>query len=115
MLGVHKNTVRNWIKGGLLTIDNKRPFFISGQDLITYLQKRKEKGKQKCGPGELYCVRCRLPRIPSGRLANYSSDTDKTGNLAGTCPICNATMNRRVSLARIEVICGDIEIVFPAG
>jgi hypothetical protein len=30
-LGVHRNTVRHWIKAGLPVIDNKRPTFDVGQ------------------------------------------------------------------------------------
>ena len=30
LYGVHKNTVRAWIKQGLPTIDNKRPMLILG-------------------------------------------------------------------------------------
>ena len=30
LLGVHKNTVRSWIKRGLPTVDNRRPILILG-------------------------------------------------------------------------------------
>ena len=31
--GVHKNTVRNWLKQGLVTIDGRRPILILGREL----------------------------------------------------------------------------------
>lgn len=112
-LGIHKNTVRNWLKTGLVAIDSKRPTLISGKDLVTFLQNRKQKSKQQCGPGELYCVRCRAPRQPVKHKAEYLPDNDKVGNLRGGCPVCDAIMNRRVSLVKIKVVCGNLDILFP--
>ena len=113
LLGKHKNTVRNWIKDGLATIDEKRPMLILGHDLVEFIKKRRAKNKQSCKPGELYCVRCRLPRFPAGDMAEYSPVTDKFGNLIAICPDCDSIMNRRVSLARIEEVCGNLDITFP--
>jgi hypothetical protein len=113
LLGKHKNTVRNWVKDGLATIDDKRPMLILGSDLVEFIKKRRVKNKQSCKPGELYCVRCRLPRFPAGDIAEYSPVTDKIGNLIAICPDCYSIMNRRVSLARIEEVCGNLDITFP--
>jgi hypothetical protein len=113
LLGKHKNTVRNWVKDGLATIDDKRPMLILGRDLVEFIKKRRAKNKQSCKPGELYCVRCRLPRFPAGDMAEYSPVTDKFGNLIAICPDCDSIMNRRVSLARIEEVCGNLDITFP--
>ena len=38
LLGKHKNTVRNWVKNGLATIDDKRPMLILGPDLVAFLR-----------------------------------------------------------------------------
>ncbi len=113
LLGKHKNTVRHWVKDGLATIDDKRPMLILGRDLVEFIKKRRAKNKQSCKPGELYCVRCRLPRFPAGDMAEYSPVTVKFGNLIAICPDCDSIMNRRVSLARIEEVCGNLDITFP--
>ena len=113
LLSKHKNTVRNWVKDGLATIDDKRPMLILGRDLVGFIKKRRAKNKQSCKPGELYCVRCRLPRFPAGDMAEYSPVTDKFGNLIAICSDCDSIMNRRVSLARIEEVCGNLDITFP--
>ena len=41
LYSVHKNTVRHWIKDGLLTIDQRRPILISGADLRQYWQNKR--------------------------------------------------------------------------
>jgi len=113
LLGKHKNTVRNWIKDGLATIDEKRPMLILGHDLVEFIKKRRAENKQSCKPGQLYCVRCRVPKFPAGDFAEYSPVTEKFGNLIAICPDCDSIINRRVSLARIGEVCGNIDITFP--
>ena len=71
LFSIHKNTVRQWIKGGLVTIDDKRPMLILGHVLVDFLKARRTKNKQKCKPGELYCVRCRSPKKPPTRGSRY--------------------------------------------
>lgn len=113
LFSIHKNTVRNWVKNGLAPIDSKRPALIQGSVLVDYLQKRRTQNKQTCKPGELYCVRCRVPRPAGEDMAEYSPVNEKTGNLVAICPACDAIMNRRVSLAKIGEVRGNIDITFP--
>jgi len=113
LFDIHKNTVRRWVKDGLVTIDDKRPMLILGHVLVAFLQARRTKNKQPCKPGELYCVRCRSPKSPAADMAEYSPITEKVGNLIAICPDCEAFMNRRVSLAKIEQIRGKMDISFP--
>jgi Zn-finger protein len=112
LFGIHKNTVRNWVKGGLPVIDDKRPMLIRGCDLVEFLKARRAKNKRPCKPGQFYCLRCRAPKYPAGDMADYKPVTEKFGNLIAICPDCNAIMNQRVSLARIGRIGGKIDISF---
>jgi hypothetical protein len=113
LFGTHKNTVHNWVKNGLAILDKTRPMLIHGNDLVAFLQARRTKNKQSCKPGELYCVRCRVPRPAAEDMAEYSPVNEKTGNLIAICPACGALMNRRVSLGRIIEVSGNIDITFP--
>ena len=113
LFGNHKNTVRGWVKAGLITSDDKRPMLILGHDLAAFLQARRVKNKQTCKPGEIYCVRCRAPKFPADDMAVYSIVTEKIGNLAAICPDCNSIMNRRVSLAKLEQVRGQMDITMP--
>jgi len=113
LFGIHRNTVRHWVKEGLASIDDKRPMLILGHDLVEFLQARRVKHKQTCKTGELYCVRCRSPKSPAGNMADYFPITEKFGNLVAICPDCNAMMNRHVSMARIGEFCTKMDISFP--
>ena len=113
LYGVHRNTVRDWIKRGLRTTDHKRPALILGRDLAAFIQARRAKNKQPCKPGEIYCVRCRAPRNPAGGMAECLLLTPVLGSLIGICPRCESMMYRRVNLANLEQIRGELEITLP--
>lgn len=113
LYGVHKNTVRAWIKQGLSVCDDKRPTIVLGRALATFLQARRIKNKRTCQAGEIYCVRCREPKKPAADMADYQPLTERIGNLMALCPDCNSIMNRRVSLIKLERVRGQIDITFP--
>jgi hypothetical protein len=107
---VHKGTVRNWINAGLPVLNDKHPMLILGGDLAAFHRARRTKNKQKCKPGEMFCFRCRAPKEPALDMADYKPDTATLGNLVGICPTCGTIMNRRASLAKLDKVCGKMEI-----
>jgi len=113
VFGVHRNTVREWVKRGLPTSDDRRPMLILGRDLVAFLRARRLKNKRTCQPGEIYCVRCRAPKAPAGEMADYQPVTETLGNLIAICADCEAMMYRRVSLAKLEQIRGQLDITMP--
>lgn len=113
VLGVHKHTVSRWIAAGLPTTDAKRPFLIRGQDLRAFLRAR-EPIKQKCRPGEFYCLRCRAPRRPALDMSQYRPRTPSRGLLCGICPECDGMIYRAANLHSIELIRGGLDIAFPS-
>lgn len=113
LFGIHKNTVRGWVKAGLPTNDDKRPMLILGRDLAAFIQARRAKNKQTCQPGEIYCVKCRAPKTPAAYMAEYLPVTEKFGNLTAICPDCDSIMNRRVSIAKLGQVRGKMDITFP--
>jgi hypothetical protein len=112
LFGTHKNTVRAWVKSGLPTCDRKRPILILGRELAAYLKARRLKNKRPCQPGEIYCVRCRAPKLPAGEMAEYEPATEKFGNLKGICPDREGMIYQRVSLAKLAQIRGKLDITF---
>jgi hypothetical protein len=110
LFGVHKNSVRNWVKGGLPTNDDRRPMLILGRDLVAFLQAKRVKNKRPCQPGEIYCVRCRAAQKPAGDMADYQPLTATLGNLIGICPSCEAMMYQRVSLAKLAQVGANLDI-----
>ena len=113
MFGVHKNTVRAWLRQGLPTIDQRRPALIHGPALVAFLRDRRERAKRSCSSGQIYCVKCRVPREPAGDMADYIPITATSGNLRGICPACDTIIHRRVSWAKLDQIRGRLEVTIP--
>jgi hypothetical protein len=117
-LNVSKGTVRRWIKSGLGTVGGKGMTIVRGSVLREFLKRRRAGAKRPCGPGFLYCLRCRSPMEPAGRKADLvlvrrSSGPTTVGTLRGICPDCSTLMFRHVSLARLDAARGNLEIAFP--
>jgi hypothetical protein len=111
LLGVHKHTVSRWAAAGLQTTDARRPLLIHGEDLRAFLRAR-EPIKQKCRPGEFYCLSCRAPKRPAFDIAQYTPMTPSRGLLSGFCPTCERPIYRAVSLAAIDQKFG-LEVALP--
>lgn len=109
---IHRNTVRQWVKRGLPLCDNLRPALILGADLAAFLIHQRNRNKRPCKPGEIYCVRCRLPQRPALDMADYQPLTATSGNLIGLCPQCTGTVYRRVSRARLAAAAGNLDVQF---
>jgi hypothetical protein len=101
---VHKNTVRNWCKQGLESIDDQRPSLIRGQELRRFLTERRARAKQACGPGRIYCLPCRAPKVPAGRIAECIEMGETTGMLQGICPDCNRMIYRRINPQKLRTL-----------
>ena len=113
LLKVHKNTVRTWLKSGLEPIDSRRPILILGRKLSSFLHARRQRGRQRCRAGQLYCFRCRAPRSSAAALADYVPITSSSGNLRGLCSTCGARMCRLASFQKLAVVAGDLQVQVP--
>jgi hypothetical protein len=109
-LGVHKNSVRGWIKGGLPTVDRSRPVLILGHELRAYLERKRKSAKRPCPPGTLYCFKCRRPRAPAMGLVEANRMNATTGNLIAICEDCGTMMHRRARLDAIGAIMPNLDV-----
>ena len=107
---VHKNTVRNWLRQGLTAIDEQRPIIIRGMELRRFLTDRRTRAKQTCGPGRMYCLPCRAPKVPAGNMAECIQTGESTGTLQGICPDCDRMIYRRVNPLKLGAVRGDLDV-----
>jgi DNA-binding XRE family transcriptional regulator len=110
-VGVAKITVRRWIKGGLPTLMDRKPQLILGADLAQFLTKSKT-SSQPCQPFQCYCVKCRKPQKPAGKMAEFVLLTPVIGNLRGICPTCGTLMHKRMKRTALEAIGGILDVTF---
>lgn len=111
--GVHRGTIRNWLKKDLAALDDSRPILILGSVLRTYLERMRAKDRRPLKPSEIYCVKCRKPKIPFGNIADLEVNGDRLCNLIGICEHCETVIYRRVSLRKWRQSIGNLEITLP--
>ena len=94
---VHKNTVRNWFRQGLEA--DRRPAPDRGPWRGNSPLPWRAPGAREaaCGPGRIYCLPCRAPKVPAGKMAECVATGDTTGTLRGICPDCDRMIYRRVN------------------
>lgn len=88
ILGIHKNSVRGWIKAGLPTVDKSRPLLMLGSDARAFLEARQKAAKRPCPPGHFYCFKCREPMPPAMGLVEFAPRNAVSGNLRALCASC---------------------------
>jgi hypothetical protein len=110
LFAVHKNTVRNWLRQGLAPIDGQRPTVFRGVELRRFLIDRRASARQTCGPGRIYCLPCRAPKVPAGNMAECIAVGEATGTLQGICPDCDRMIYRRVNPQKLDMVRGELDV-----
>ncbi|WNC70912.1 helix-turn-helix domain-containing protein [Thalassotalea psychrophila] len=113
LLGVHKRTIRNWIVKGLKVCDNKRPILILGTELKQFAIHQRGMNKRTCKPYELYCFKCREPRLPEQSTIEFLEETDTRGRVIAACSVCTSMMNKYFKLENITSIQRDLSVILP--
>lgn len=98
LLGVHKNTVRHWIRDGLPVVDGARPALICGSEFQDWWGKLRKGAKRPCQPGQMYCFKCREPKRPALGMVEFVATNALTGNLKALCETCGTLMHLRSRL-----------------
>jgi len=113
LLKVHKNTVRSWLKKGLESIDDNRPILILGSVLKQFLKKQNATKKRTCKNHEIYCIGCKLPRIPVENMVNIRLINKNVACLNAVCPVCQSAMNKFISLKKIRIVMEEFNVTLP--
>ena len=109
---VHKNTVRAWFEQGLEAIDGQRPTVARGEEIRRFLGERRARAKRPCGPGRIYCLPCRAPKVPAGRWPNASRRATPPARSGASVPDCDRMIYRRVNPQKIGAVRGDLDVTF---
>jgi hypothetical protein len=110
--GAHRNTIHHWLRSGLAAIDNRQPILIKGAALKAFIDGRRARRRQPCGPGRIFCLKCREPKRPAFGEVEYEADNGKLGRLIGLCPDCGTIILRRTSSRSVRDAAGDLGIRF---
>ena len=99
LYGVHRNTVRNWMKNGLSVVGDGRSVLILGDELERFRKARQAASRRPCPPGTIYCLKGREPRAPIPASLGRTTVTGRTAVVTGACSMCGTGLNRRTRIA----------------
>ncbi len=114
-LGCDRQTVRLWIKQGMVADSRKRPTLVRGVDARAFLERKYSNGKQSMLPGEMRCFKCRTPRMPAFGEADLLITAPNRGSLQGMCPVCATIMYRHVARASWRASAGNLIVTLKVG
>ncbi|MXO66585.1 helix-turn-helix domain-containing protein [Altericroceibacterium endophyticum] len=109
-LGVHKHTVRGWLKKGLPAISDAKPTLIHGAQFQEWWAKQRKVAKRPCKPGQMYCFKCRELTRPALGMVEYTATNAATGNLKAICETCDTMMHQRARLANLSARMPGLDI-----
>jgi excisionase family DNA binding protein len=110
-LDKHRQTVVRWVNNMGLTADTTRkPWLIKGTDLKSFLGHRRQKVKCKLSLHHLYCLGCKGPQEPDGKIADYAQHSVSTGMLTALCPACGCIMNKIIRRDNLEALRAKIDV-----
>lgn len=95
--GLHPQTVRDWIKKGLVPIDGKRPALIYGADLRAFLGEQNESSKCKTAFTEMFCLKCKEAR-PVFKCHITLEHVNSSVRAKAHCRSCKSIMNKSYKL-----------------
>jgi len=111
VLGKHRQTIVRWIrKMGLEADTSRKPWLIKGADLKAFLGQRRSRRRCKLELHHCYCLRCKGPRSPDGRMADFTQQTATTGRLTALCPTCGNVMHKIVKRNDLEAIRAKLDV-----
>jgi excisionase family DNA binding protein len=112
LYGVHRATVRRWLKGrDLAAIDDRRPTLIHGAALREFLTARRAAAKRPTPSGMMHCFGCHQARAPALGMADFERPkAGGAGNLRALCDVCGTVMNRRARWEAVPSILPESEV-----
>jgi hypothetical protein len=98
LFGVCKQTVHNWIKAGLPTIDGSYPCLVHGGELYAWHATRKQKNKSPTPFGKFHCFHCKAAQFPADGTLNITNRNRKFARAQAVCAVCGTKVFRNLAL-----------------
>lgn len=108
-LNVCISTVRVWTRAGLRPVPGIWPYVYPAADIVSFLKAR-EHPRQPLGPGEIYSVAVRGPRVPVGGVVDLVPRSETSADIVGTCPDTGRRIHRRVRLSKLAEALGTLKV-----
>ncbi len=98
---LHENAVRRWFGHGLSCIDDQKPQRVHGDALAAFLNAKQSKRRKPCEILEMYCCKCRQPRLIWENAVDLIIFNPKQMNITGLCAECSTPMFKAGSIKKL--------------
>ncbi len=89
LLGIHPQTIREWINQDELECISKKPISIYGAVLKEFIKNRNESHKKTLNFNEMKCFKCDNRSTPKDNYVSVYHNKNGSIRAVGICPNCN--------------------------
>jgi hypothetical protein len=89
LIGIHEQTIREWIKEGNLECVSKKPILIYGAVLKEFIKNKNESHKKTLNFNEFKCLKCKAISIPKDNQISIYHNKNGSIRATGICQNCN--------------------------
>jgi hypothetical protein len=89
LIGIHEQTIREWILINNLECVSKKPILIYGAVLKEFIKNRNESHKKTLNFNEFKCLKCKVISIPKNNQISLYNNKNGSIRVTGTCQNCN--------------------------
>lgn len=112
LLGIHPQTIREWVNGGQLQVISKKPLSIYGGVLKEFLHKRGQEHKRTLSFNEMKCVKCKEISQPQNNEVFIYHNKNGSIRAVGTCKVCGGEFSK-IYKANAESVLKDTFFIKP--
>lgn len=102
LIGIHEQTIREWIKECNLECVSKKPILIYGAVLKEFIKNRNENHKKTLNFNEFKCLKCKAILIPQGNQISIYNNKNGSIRATGICQNCNNEFSKLFKKDSIE-------------
>lgn len=92
---LHAQTIRGWVKDGLIPVLSKKPIVIYGAVFKTFLEVRNKSHKKQLEFNQIKCVGCKQISTPkNNEITLRGQNKNGSWNVVAICQFCNRENSR---------------------
>ncbi len=102
LIGIHEQTIRDWVKNEKLQVVSKKPISIYGAVLKEFIKNRNESHKKTLEFNQMKCFKCKAISIPQDNQISIYYNKNGSIRATGICQNCHNKFSKLFKKNSIE-------------
>ena len=102
LIGIHEQTIREWVNQNNLECVSKKPILIYGAVLKEFIKNRNESHKKTLNFNEFKCLKCKAISIPKDNQISIYHNKNSSIRATGVCQNCDNEFSKVFKKNSIE-------------